>query len=289
MERQTQSNDIPKWSALLVEAVNKPGMIMKAYSASWNYSIGNQLLALVQCHLRGIQPGPINTFPKWQTLGRVVKRGERALTLCMPITRKRRDEDSDDEHTFTSFVHRARWFVVSQTIGNELGPVTIPEWDAEQALAALSIERIPFDKTDGNVQGFARDRQVAINPVAQLPHKTLFHEMAHLCSAVHKATRSYTRPKAVSPTQNRRQETFAKWKRKRSRCCVVKHLAWKERTTRAATYRIGARRNRLQGRGNPRKKRSEDFPRRTTEQGASSGIRELKLAKKKKGQASASR
>jgi hypothetical protein len=43
------------------------------------------------------------------------------------------------------------------------------EWDAEQALAALSIERLPFDKTDGNVQGFARETQVAINPVAQPP------------------------------------------------------------------------------------------------------------------------
>jgi hypothetical protein len=35
--RITQSADIPKWSALLVEAVNKPGTIMKAYSAFWNY------------------------------------------------------------------------------------------------------------------------------------------------------------------------------------------------------------------------------------------------------------
>lgn len=190
MENQRQSNDIPKWSALLVEAVNKPGLIMKAYSAFWNYSVGNQILALVQCQLRGIQPGPINTFPKWQTLGRVVKRGERALTLCMPITRKRRDEDSDDEHAFTTFVHRARWFVLSQTIGSELGPTTIPEWDAEQALAALSIERIAFDKTDGNVQGFASARQIAINPVAQLPHKTLFHEVAHVL--LHTSEGSFT-------------------------------------------------------------------------------------------------
>src|SRR2546427_13035654 len=111
-QTQKQSADIPKWSALLVEAVNKPGTIMKAYSAFWNYSLGNQLLALVQCQLRGIQPGPINTFPKWQELGRHVKRGERALTLCMPITRKRRDEESDDENTFTTFVHRAKWFVL---------------------------------------------------------------------------------------------------------------------------------------------------------------------------------
>ncbi len=180
MENQKQSADIPKWAALLVEAVNKPGLIMEAYSAFHNYSIGNQILALVQCHLRGLQPGPINTFPKWQTLGRVVKRGERALTLCMPITRKQREEESDEEHTFTSFAYKPRWFVLSQTQGRELEPTTIPEWDSEKAIAALSIERVAFDKTDGNCQGFARKRQIAINPVAQLPYKTLFHELAHV-------------------------------------------------------------------------------------------------------------
>src|SRR5438132_1485570 len=94
-QTQTQKPDIPKWSALLVEAVNKPGLIMDAYSAFWNYSVGNQILALIQCQLRGIQPGPINTFPKWQTLGRVVRRGERALTLCMPLTRKRREVEAE--------------------------------------------------------------------------------------------------------------------------------------------------------------------------------------------------
>jgi hypothetical protein len=184
--RDTQAPDIPKWSALLVEAVNKPGLIMEAYSAFHQYSIGNQLLALVQCHVRGIQPGPINTFPKWQALGRYVKRGERALILCMPITRKRHAEQSDTndeadgEHAYTSFVHRARWFVVSQTEGQELPAIPIPQWDAALALATLNIERIDFDSTDGNCQGFARKRQIAINPVAQLPHKTLFHEAAHV-------------------------------------------------------------------------------------------------------------
>ena len=58
--------------------------------------------------------------------------------------------------------------------------MTIPEWDAERALKTLCIERNTFDKTDGNCQGFARGSQIAINPVAQLPHKTLFHEMAHV-------------------------------------------------------------------------------------------------------------
>jgi hypothetical protein len=183
MENYKPAADIPKWSALLIEAVNKPGLILKAYSAFWNYSLGNQLLALVQCQMRGLQPGPINTFPKWQLLGRYVKRGERALLLCMPITCKRRsetDDESNGEGTFTSFVYKARWFVLSQTDGQELGPTTIPDWDAEQALTTLGIERVPFDKPDGNCQGYASDRKIAISPIAQLPHKTLFHESAHV-------------------------------------------------------------------------------------------------------------
>ena len=177
---RTTATDLPKWSALLIEAVTKPGLIMKAYSAFHAYSIGNQLLALVQCQMRGLQPGPINTFPKWKDLGRFVKRGERALSLCMPITCKRREEDSDEEHTFTSFVYKARWFVLAQTDGQEVEPIMIPEWDADRALTALNIERIPFDHTDGNVQGFARERRIAINPLAQLPAKTLLHELGHV-------------------------------------------------------------------------------------------------------------
>ncbi len=182
----TRSVDIPKLSALLVEAVNKPGLIMEAYSAFHNYSIGNQILALVQCQMRGLEPGPINTFPEWQALGRSVKRGERALILCMPISRKVRDEETQEndgengERTFTSFMHKARWFVVSQTIGDEFNPPRLPEWEAERALAALDIEQIAFTDTDGNCQGYAKKRQIAINPVAQLPHKTLFHEAAHV-------------------------------------------------------------------------------------------------------------
>ena len=178
--------DVPKWSALLVEAVNKPGLIMEAYSAFHNYSIGNQILALVQCQLRGLEPGPINTFPGWQTLGRTVKRGERALILCMPISRKVRDEEAPEsngengERRFTSFMHKARWFAISQTIGDEFTAPRLPEWEAERALAALDIEQIAFTDTDGNCQGYAKKRQIAINPVAQLPHKTLFHETAHV-------------------------------------------------------------------------------------------------------------
>lgn len=63
---ENQSPAIPKWSALLIEAVTKPGLIMKAYSAFHPYSCANQLLALFQIQRRGLRPGPLNTFPKWK-------------------------------------------------------------------------------------------------------------------------------------------------------------------------------------------------------------------------------
>jgi hypothetical protein len=139
----------------------------------------------MQCHGRGLEPGPINTFAGWQALGRTVKRGERALILCMPITRRVRDEESQDnqiqnERSFTTFIYKPHWFVLSQTAGDEFIRPSLPEWNAQQALAALEIEQISFTQTDGNCQGYARQRQIAINPVAQLPHKTLFHEAAHV-------------------------------------------------------------------------------------------------------------
>jgi len=112
--------------------------------------------------MRGLQPGPINTFPGWQALGRNVKRGERALVLCMPITRKRRNEEASDsdetneQHTYTSFVYKSRWFVVSQTVGDDFTTSTLTQWEAECALEALGIDQISFTETDGNCQGYAR-------------------------------------------------------------------------------------------------------------------------------------
>ena len=168
---------------LLQSAVNEPGMLSQAYHQFHNYSIGNQLLALFQCHVRGIPPGPLATYPKWKELGRHVRKGEKALTLCMPITIKRKKDttdQADQEAVFTRFVYRSRWFVYAQTEGEELAQPEIPTWDPDRALAALDVQEIPFSRPDGNCMGVARDRSIAINPVNPLPHKTRFHELAHV-------------------------------------------------------------------------------------------------------------
>jgi antirestriction protein ArdC len=176
------------WAALLDEAIKKPGFIHEAYSRFHNYSLGNQLLAFFQCITRGIQPGPLATFPKWKELGRHVKKGEKAFTLCMPLTCKRTKTvkkhdgtDQEEEFSFTHFTYKAHWFVLGQTEGTEYKPPAIPEWSEQIALAALDIQRIPFEDLDGNTQGYAkRGRKIAISPIAALPVKTLFHEVGHV-------------------------------------------------------------------------------------------------------------
>ena len=171
------------FAALLQSAVTDPGTLSRAYQQFHQYSLGNQLLAWSQCAEREIPPGPMATYPRWQELGRQVRRGEKALTLCMPVTVKRKadpDAETDQDTAFTRFIYRARWFVLSQTDGESLPEATIPAWDKERALDALQVDEIPFDHPDGNCLGFARERSIAINPVNPLPHKTRFHELAHV-------------------------------------------------------------------------------------------------------------
>src|SRR5213594_4341480 len=85
----TERHEEIQFRQLLEEAVTKPGTLMKAYSLFWNYSLGNQILALFQANRRGISLGPIASFNRWKEIGRHVKRGEKAITLCMPVTSKR--------------------------------------------------------------------------------------------------------------------------------------------------------------------------------------------------------
>src|ERR1017187_4462037 len=113
---------VAPFADLLRSAVEEPGIISSAYRQFHNYSIGNQILAWSQCIERGIQPGPLATYPKWRERGRQVRTGEKAIVLCMPITAKRKAEDqpgSDDRkpETFTRFVFRPNWFVLAQTDG----------------------------------------------------------------------------------------------------------------------------------------------------------------------------
>ena len=77
-----------------------------------------------------------------------MKKGEKALTLCMPLTCKRSrtvtkgdGTEQEEEFVFTHFTYKAHWFVLSQTEGAEYQAPAIPEWNEEKALEALNIQQ----------------------------------------------------------------------------------------------------------------------------------------------------
>jgi antirestriction protein ArdC len=164
--------------------VTEPGRIHEAYTRFHNYSLGNQLLAWAQCLERGLELGPMATYPAWQAMGRQVRKGAKAIVLCQPVTLRRTavDAETGDETkvAFTRFTYRPKWFVLAQTEGQAYEAPAPPAWDKATAFEALQVAETPFTMADGNCQGFARGREVAVSPIAVVPFKTLVHELAHV-------------------------------------------------------------------------------------------------------------
>jgi len=173
----TNAQEHATWGELLYSAVQTPGRLLAAYTAFHNYSFGNALLALEQCISRKIEPGPLNSYKGWLALKRQVRKGEKGLCLCMPMTYKKRvpfktavdsDEDTEEIHDEVRqrFAFRNYWFVLAQTEGEIVYEQTIPGFDLDVTLQTLDITRTAFDEINGNVQGFARERKIAVSPIA---------------------------------------------------------------------------------------------------------------------------
>lgn len=156
------------------------GKILGAYSRFYQYSFANQMYAMFQMMARGIEISPLATFKKWQSLGRAVRKGEKAIEMCVPRTWTKEENGEEKEGLY--FVFLRKWFAMSQTDGEA---VEFPEvaFDFDLALKNLGITKVPFERLDGNCQGYASKRDgkpvIAINPMADLPDKTFFHEVAH--------------------------------------------------------------------------------------------------------------
>jgi hypothetical protein len=175
----------PKFAAMLKECLTQPGVLSKAYRAFHRYSFGNQIAAMFQLMERGQPLGPIASFMAWKEKGRSVKKGAKALVLCMPTTIKVDHQHPDgtvEKIPKRIFIWKPHWFVVHDTEGADFVQEEVPElnWDLAKALKELEIEEVPFEMIDGNCQGYAQARQIAINPVAVHPMKTRLHEIAHI-------------------------------------------------------------------------------------------------------------
>ena len=167
----------PRMAELMNEALTAPGRMSDTYSRFYEYSFSNQLWLRMQ----GARE-PVASYKRWQSLGRQVVKGASGLYVLRPITIKSKMEvdEKGQPKTYTKFKPVKGAFVYSQTEGEPLEEPEPREWCKERALGALGIKSVAFTDLNGNTQGYSFDRNVAINPVAKYPLKTLWHEVAHI-------------------------------------------------------------------------------------------------------------
>lgn len=166
------------YASLLNEAVEKPGILSACYSRFHNYSLGNQIWLYSQITARNEALAPVNTYKRWAALNRQVRKGEKSLTIAMPIVMK---DKTNPDNSYTAFMLKSCLFTLDQTDGEPFKEETLQaQWDAVSALATLKVTQTPFVSLNGNVQGYAKKQSIAVSPIAALPHKTRFHELAHV-------------------------------------------------------------------------------------------------------------
>ena len=183
-KKEAKKTEAPAtWAELLRDALNDPGRAAECYRAFHNYSIGNQYLAASQMQWRGIPITPIATFKAWKAKGRSVRKGEKAIILCVPIVVQGEDKETGDKFRFVrGFTYRARWFALAQTDGTDAELDEVPGWSWDGALNAFGVKLVPFEGyVNGNVQGWANseNKTVALSPVAAHASRTMLHELAH--------------------------------------------------------------------------------------------------------------
>lgn len=205
------------YSGLIKTAINEEGKLSDCYELFHNYSILNTLYILRQLCRKNIPIAPVKGYKAWEKLNRKVKsyylRNKtrygfpQAIEILFPVFGYYpvKDEngqpklDKDGKQVLAKYVKTFtynRWhFAVSQTEvidpAKETETMTENKFkiDINNLCDKLNITLIPFDKLDGNVQGFARPhtRELAINPVASSPVETAIHEVAHIVLKHHEA------------------------------------------------------------------------------------------------------
>lgn len=170
---------------------------IRARAVFHSYSLHNTLLLAHQCHVRGIKPRRVAGFRAWLKLGRVVRKGERALKILAPVTGKERDEHEEDSGKTRLFFRTAFVFADVQTEPlpgvdpPPLEPPSVPiDGDSHarllEPLAELAEEigfSMSFARLGGDCGGFCdyRAKRIVIED-RQAPNakvRVAIHEVAH--------------------------------------------------------------------------------------------------------------
>jgi antirestriction protein ArdC len=185
----TTTNTQPDYAKLFNEALTQSYKELRnAYLAFYRYSALNRQLAASQMLQRGLPISPLGTFKHWKEKGMNVMKGQKAIMMYMPLTKKVEVERDGDvtEETKTFFSMRPNWFAMSQTDGwrDGVADLETPEdcdWNSHRALAKLGVSIEAFNLMEANCEGysFVNTPTVAISPLAEHPIGVLVHELAH--------------------------------------------------------------------------------------------------------------
>lgn len=152
------------------------------------YSLNNQLLILAQRPDATCVAG----YRAWQRLGRQVKRGERAIAIFAPTTRRIPQEDSDEPKRVVVGFRVAGVFDITQTEGEPLPELALPDvgipddglLDRLIDLAGTAGHPVQLvDTADPGVRGWFTPATGQICLVSTYSRasqtRTLLHELAH--------------------------------------------------------------------------------------------------------------
>src|SRR5258706_9370466 len=161
--------DKPDWRAALKEAYEREGSIQGVYDRFWPYSYTNQILFLMQGYHE-----PMASLKRWNQLGRKVITGSRAGKVIVPLLVKEPEpEPMEGEEALEEKRERVARLVgfklvngvfpLSATTGEELPHVEPPGWSLQQFLSKTGIREVPFNNTNGDLQGWSRGLEFAVN------------------------------------------------------------------------------------------------------------------------------
>jgi len=175
-----------------IDTVNK---FIELWSSNLNlheYSIGNIILAWTQYPELSMLSG----FKKWLSLGRSVRKGEKAIKILAPLTRKAKDKETDEYIYIVKGFRYVNVFDVNQTEGDNLDfghPEMIKgdiSFDKIKEISPLPV----VVKYSGTSNGNVNDERILVAPkdneaamVATLIHEIAHHKLQHVGSDLDKS------------------------------------------------------------------------------------------------------
>jgi antirestriction protein ArdC len=159
--------------------------LAEVYSVLHRFSVGNQILAVIQADQRNLAIGPVATYKGWQRVGRQVRRGEKAISLLRPINHTIRETNKETgeetNRTFVSFVLRPYWFLLTQTDGDDYSePAPVGDWDWRRACEVLGVVKAAYETTEPALGCATGGGTIAVAPWNPHPLATICHELAHI-------------------------------------------------------------------------------------------------------------